>query len=105
MTLSYPGKRRAKKSLCGFQRSGKTEDSGKAESEALIDAAAKRPYPGGYSEGVPPVPIPNTAVKPFRAENTWTGFPGKYVTARIALIPYGMGAFSFLPGRLSGFFE
>ena len=28
--------------------------------------------PGGYSEGVPPVPIPNTAVKPFSAENTWS---------------------------------
>ena len=25
---------------------------------------------GGNSEGVPPVPIPNTEVKPFSAENT-----------------------------------
>jgi hypothetical protein len=26
---------------------------------------------GGYCERVPPVPIPNTEVKPFRAEDTW----------------------------------
>ena len=25
---------------------------------------------GGYSEGAPPVPIPNTAVKPFCADDT-----------------------------------
>ncbi len=27
---------------------------------------------GDNAGGVPPVPIPNTEVKPFRAENTWT---------------------------------
>ena len=26
---------------------------------------------GGNGEGVPPVPIPNTEVKPFSADNTW----------------------------------
>ena len=26
---------------------------------------------GGYDEGVPPVPIPNTEVKPFSADGTW----------------------------------
>ena len=26
---------------------------------------------GGDGEGVPPVPIPNTEVKPHRAESTW----------------------------------
>ena len=26
---------------------------------------------GGHNEGVPPVPIPNTEVKPFSAESTW----------------------------------
>ena len=26
---------------------------------------------GGNDEGVPPVPIPNTEVKPFSAESTW----------------------------------
>ena len=26
---------------------------------------------GAYDNGVPPVPIPNTEVKPIRAEDTW----------------------------------
>ena len=26
---------------------------------------------GGYGLGVPPVPIPNTEVKPFSADGTW----------------------------------
>ena len=26
---------------------------------------------GGYGEGDPPVPIPNTEVKPFSADGTW----------------------------------
>ena len=26
---------------------------------------------GDYSKGVTPVPIPNTVVKPFRADDTW----------------------------------
>ena len=28
-------------------------------------------YSGGYGERVPPVPIPNTEVKPFSADGTW----------------------------------
>ena len=28
-------------------------------------------FSGGNDEGVPPVPIPNTEVKPFSAESTW----------------------------------
>jgi hypothetical protein len=39
--------------------------------------------PGGYSEGVTPVPIPNTAVKPFSADGTWAYALGEYVVARI----------------------
>ena len=37
------------------------------------DAGAldKRRISGGNGEGVPPVPIPNTEVKPFSAESTW----------------------------------
>ena len=27
-------------------------------------------FPGGYTEGVTPVPIPNTEVKPLRADGT-----------------------------------
>ena len=29
-----------------------------------------RDFLGGFSEGVPPVPIPNTAVKPFSPDGT-----------------------------------
>ena len=36
---------------------------------------------GGYDEGVPPVPIPNTEVKPFSADGTWL------VTARESRSP------------------
>ena len=31
----------------------------------------KETISGGYGEGVPPVPIPNTVVKPFSADGTW----------------------------------
>ena len=30
----------------------------------------KRDFPGDHTEGEPPVPIPNTAVKPLRADGT-----------------------------------
>ena len=36
---------------------------------------------GGNDEGVPPVPIPNTEVKPFSADGTWL------VTARESRSP------------------
>ena len=32
-------------------------------------------FPGGYSEEVTPVPIPNTVVKLFCAEGTWDAGP------------------------------
>ena len=32
-------------------------------------------FTGGYSEGVIPVPIPNTVVKPFSADGTWDASP------------------------------
>ena len=39
--------------------------------------------PGGLGEVVPPVPIPNTVVKRFSADDTErTTFCGKYATAR-----------------------
>ena len=37
-----------------------------AEANTEIDTIS-----GGHNEGVPPVPIPNTEVKPFSAESTW----------------------------------
>src|SRR5690554_4009999 len=38
---------------------------------------------GGYGEGVPPVPIPNTEVKPFSADGTWGFPPGRVGRCRI----------------------
>ena len=32
-------------------------------------------FSGGNGEGVTPVPIPNTAVKPFCADGTWDAGP------------------------------
>ena len=34
------------------------------------DAQHTTSFSGGYSEGDPPVPIPNTVVKPFSADDT-----------------------------------
>ena len=34
-------------------------------------------FPGGYMPGVPPVPIPNTAVKPRAANGSWTIGPAR----------------------------
>ncbi len=54
-------------------------------------------FSGGNGEGVPPVPIPNTEVKPFCADGT--GFyPGEQVAARKYLLqaprdyPLGLSA-------------
>ena len=54
------------------QCEGREERQG-SESEP---ETAERPFykftiSGGNDEGVPPVPIPNTEVKPFSAESTW----------------------------------
>jgi hypothetical protein len=47
----------------------------------LFSFEGAEPYkiPGGYGEGEPPVPIPNTAVKPLRADGTCraTGWESK----------------------------
>ena len=34
-------------------------------------------FPGDLTGGGPPVPIPNTVVKPTRADDTWALGPGK----------------------------
>ena len=43
------------------------------EAEAKNERGLHKPYKysGGYGERVPPVPIPNTEVKPFSADGTW----------------------------------
>ena len=43
------------------------------EAEAKKERGLHKPYKnsGGNGERVPPVPIPNTEVKPFSADGTW----------------------------------
>ena len=36
----------------------------------VADSQAKKRYSGGYSGGVPPLPIPNREVKPAHADGT-----------------------------------
>ena len=38
-------------------------------------AAEERQVSGGHSDGVPPVPIPNTVVKAVCADDTWGATP------------------------------
>ena len=40
------------------------------QSMGLCDDACSRDFSGGYSDGVPPLPIPNREVKPDRADGT-----------------------------------
>ena len=42
------------------------------EGNAIWRKKDKPEVPGDIGEGVPPVPIPNTAVKPFSADDTWS---------------------------------
>ena len=42
---------------------------------------------GGNDEGVPPVPIPNTEVKPFSAESTWLDTAREHRSPPDSLIP------------------
>ena len=50
---------------------------------------------GGYSEGVPPVPMPNTEVKPFSADGTATSRGGRVGRCR---------DYRFCPQLYAGFF-
>ena len=58
---------------CAVVRAGearKREWKRKAESERKRERAARR-ISGGNGKRDPPVPIPNTEVKPLRADGTW----------------------------------
>ena len=46
-----------------------------ATTRSRIAAPAERTVSGGHSGGETPVPIPNTAVKPARADGTWGEAP------------------------------
>ena len=60
-----------------------------------------KPYKisGDYGERDPPVPIPNTEVKPFSADGTWleTTWESRTLpdSMKKELTPYGVGSFSF----------
>ena len=61
--------------LSGCAEAG-LEEAAERGTEVRKEAADKRPtkidtVSGGNGEGVPPVPIPNTEVKPFSADGTW----------------------------------
>gem|GEM_PF-6177390 len=48
-----------------------------ANAVSLITVDLLTRFPGDPTGGGPPVPIPNTEVKPARAEDTWALGPGK----------------------------
>ena len=62
---------------------------------------------GDDGEGVPPVPIPNTEVKPFSADGTWleTIWESRTLpdSMKKGLTPYGVGSF-FIPSATFLFF-
>ena len=62
----YNAERRGKHKL--KRESGGDEATGWKRKPNLLK---KFTISGGNDEGVPPVPIPNTAVKPFSADGTW----------------------------------
>ena len=56
--------RRKKRKTVQEPKSGKEPGRGDGPQKKLTIS-------GGNDEGVPPVPIPNTEVKPFSADGTW----------------------------------
>ena len=46
------------------------QDSLQRSNNSVIHTACSRDISGGYSDGVPPLPIPNREVKPDRADGT-----------------------------------
>ena len=56
--------------MCGCQgaKAGAIRPRERGESVARVELDT---FSGGNGEGVPPVPIPNTEVKPFSADGTW----------------------------------
>ena len=59
--------------MCSFQGAAGAAATSEEESEkrAETDEAETRQYSGDNGERDPPVPIPNTEVKPFSADGTW----------------------------------
>ena len=79
----------------------------KRRSENQEDEGLHKPFTvsGDNGERDPPVPIPNTEVKPFSADGTWleTTWESRTLpdSMKKELTPYGVGSFSFHLQRLS----
>ena len=61
---------------------------------------SRAPLPGDYMPGVPPVPIPNTAVKPRAANGSWTSGPARVGRCQVygpVLLIEVSGLFAFIP--------
>ena len=50
-------------------------DQGLENTSPRTPASSPQEFLGGYAEGVTPVPIPNTEVKPLCADGTWDESP------------------------------
>ena len=89
-----------KREMCGesprwklrLQRDG-------AETKKTRDCTNPSQFSGDNGERDPPVPIPNTEVKPFSADGTWleTTWESRTLpdSMKKELTPYGVGSFSF----------
>jgi len=65
---------------------------------------SRAPLPGDYMPGVPPVPIPNTAVKPRAANGSWTLGPARVGRCQVygpVLLIEVSGLFRFYPPHAS----
>ena len=85
-------------SMCSCQD---TDPEGTVRKEAVPESSQRREaesaetegceesdtISGGHNEGVPPVPIPNTEVKPFSAESTWLDTAREHRSPPDSLIP------------------
>ena len=64
--------KKRKRELCGESPSRKLRlKMDEAETKKTMDCTNPYRHSGDYGERVPPVPIPNTEVKPFSADGTW----------------------------------
>ena len=74
--------------MCGFQGTKVTRENS-----------------GDNGERVPPVPIPNTEVKPFSADGTWleTARESRSLPDPKKKHPTDVGCFLFVPGHLPTF--
>ena len=90
--------------MCGSSPSRKQRlriDAAEAKHERGLHKPSQNS--GGYGERVPPVPIPNTEVKPFSADGTWleTARESRSLPDPTKKRPHRSGVFSCVPGKCS----